>query len=519
MIHNNTIEIIKENSNTAPPLRKDLDFSKIKVGLKTLEDAVVDINPYKKANPRLGDRESILRAIASSEYKAMREISDFFYRTSGIYSRLCRYMAFLYKYDWILTPYINDEKINKDKVLAPFNKILNFLDNFQIKKFLGEVALKVIKFGCYYGYIVHTEEGAAIQELPPQFCRSRFTVNGRPAIEFNVKFFDMQFPDIQQRIKVLNLFPLEFRKAYRLYAENKLKPDFQGDTSGWFLLDTDCAIKFNLNGNDYPAFISVIPAIIDLEEAKELDKKRMEQRLLKIIIQQMPLDKNGDMVFDMDEAAEMHNGAVRMLGKAIGVDVLTTYADTEVADLAEDSNLNTDDLERVERAVYNEAGVSQMQFNTNGNLALEKSILNDEAAMSDLIAQFENFLNCLIKPFNTNKKKFYFRVQILRTTIYNYKDLAKIYKEQTQLGYSKMLPQIALGQSQSSVLANAYFENNVLDLVNLFIPPIMSSTMNADTLSRVQGKSSGNSEGEVGRKEKPDDEKSEKTIQNRESMN
>jgi len=37
----------------------------------------------------------------------MREISNFFYKTSGIYSRLCRYMAYLYRYDWFITPYIN----------------------------------------------------------------------------------------------------------------------------------------------------------------------------------------------------------------------------------------------------------------------------------------------------------------------------------------------------------------------------------------------------------------------------
>jgi hypothetical protein len=56
-----------------------------------------------------------------------------------------------------------------------------------------------------------------------------------------------------------------------------------------------------------------------------------------------------------------------------------------------------------------------------------------------------------------------------------------------QLGYSKMLPQIALGQSQSSILANAHFENEILDLVNVFIPPVMSSTMNADILNRGGG--------------------------------
>jgi hypothetical protein len=112
--------------------------------------------------------------------------------------------------------------------------------------------------------------------------------------------------------------------------------------------------------------------------------------------------------------------------------------------------------------------------------------------------------------------------------------MAKLYKEQTQLGYSKMLPQIALGQSQSSILANAYFENDVLDLVNVFIPPLMSSTMNPEAIGRgggegedknkdAKGKEAGKQkmpgeEKSAGRKEKPDDEKSEKTIANKESM-
>ena len=159
-----------------------------------------------------------------------------------------------------------------------------------------------------------------------------------------------------------------------------------------------------------------------------------------------------------------------------------------------------------------------MQFNTDGNIALEKSILNDEAAMYNLIVQFEDFLNLLIEPFNLSPKKIKYRVQILTTTIYNYKDMAKLYKEQMQLGYSKMLAQIALGQTQSAILANAYFENDILDLINVFIPPLMSSTMNADILNAKQNQSS-STEGEgAGRKELDNDKKSEKTIQNQESM-
>lgn len=75
-----------------------------------------------------------------------------------------------------------------------------------------------------------------------------------------------------------------------------------------------------------------------------------------------------------------------MLAETIGLDVLTTFADISVEDLADNvTTTSSDELEKVERTVYNEAGVSQMQFNTDGNIALEKSTLNDEAALYNLI--------------------------------------------------------------------------------------------------------------------------------------
>ena len=525
----NISEVYVPNSVKETPFT---DFSKIKVGIKTLDDAIFNLGELKKINPRLADKETVLRAIQSNDIITMREISNFFYKTSGIYSRLCRYMAYLYRYDWMITPYINgcafltESSVKDEKVIEGFNKALLYLDNFEVKRFFGEVALKVLRNGCYYGYLVPQTNKMVIQELPASYCRSRFQVNNRPAIEFNMRYFDDAFTDTTQRMKILNLFPEEFKKGYHAYKLGKLTPDFAGDTSGWYLLDVEKTIKFNINGDDYPFLIAVIPAIIDLDEAQELDRKKMAQKLLKIIIQKMPLDKNGELIFDVDEAQQLHNNAVRMLGKAIGLDVLTTFADVEVANMEQNNATAEDDsMDRVKQAIYDQAGVSQLQFNSDGNIALNNSILNDEASMYNLLVQFESFLNDLLKPFNKSPKKILYKAQILTTTIYNYKEMAKLYKEQTQLGYSKMLPQIALGQSQSSILANAYFENEILGLSTIFIPPLMSSTMNSDTLKSVGTKKvTGGNEtsiegnGEVGRNEKADNEKSEKTIANRESM-
>lgn len=496
-----------------------LDYSKIKVGVKTLEDAILDLGAFKKVNPSYSDKKNILNAIAKNDLKQMRDISNFFFKTSGIYSRLCKYMAYLYRYDWVLTPYINTKK-EKDlsKIKDTFNEALIYLDNFNVKKTFGEVALKIITEGCFYGYLVDQGDTTVIQELSPFYCRSRFKVGGRAVVEFNMKFFDDFFKDAEQRMKMLNIFPAEFKKGYELFLNGKLPPQFQGDSAGWYLLDTECAFKINLNGIDQPLFISVIPAILDLDAAQELDRKKMAQKLLKIIIQKMPLDKNGDLVFDIDEAAELHNNAVRMLQKAIGVDVLTTFADVEVADMSDRNSVTSiDELNKVERTVYNESGTAQNLFNADGNIAMEKSIANDEAAMYNLLLQFEILLNTIVsKQFNKSPKKVIYKVQMLNTTIYNYKDLAKQYKDLTQIGYQKVLPAIALGQSQSAVLANAYFENEVLDLVNLFIPPVSSNTMSSKALGNGSSTSSSD---KVGRAEKPDDEKSDKTIQNRESMN
>jgi hypothetical protein len=92
----------------------------------------------------------------------MYQISNYFFKVSGIYSRLIRYLAYLYRYDWMVTPYYDKETVDTDKLLKNFSKTLTFLDNFKVKKVFGEIALKVIKNGCYYGYVIRNKDKASI---------------------------------------------------------------------------------------------------------------------------------------------------------------------------------------------------------------------------------------------------------------------------------------------------------------------------------------------------------------------
>jgi hypothetical protein len=98
------------------------------------------------------------------------------------------------------------------------------------------------------------------------------------------------------------------------------------------------------------------------------------------------LDKNGDLIFDVDEARDIHNNAVQMLSRAIGTDVLTTFTEVEAIDLADKNTAtSSDDLEKIERAAFNSFGITQNLFNTDGNLSVEKSVLNDESFIRNIL--------------------------------------------------------------------------------------------------------------------------------------
>lgn len=508
-------------------LAPQVDYSKIRVGVKSLDDAVLNLGSLKTVERNLGDKTTVLRALADRDYETLREISRYFYATNGIYHRVCDYAAFMYRYDWYLEPEIFDTEVPSKTVLSDFSKILDYIDKSHIKKVCGDIAKRIIIDGAYYGYAIQNSDKIVIQELPINYCRSRYSVGDMPAIEFNMRFFDEQFRDINYRQRVLNLFPDEFKKGYLLYKKGKLQPDYIGDTYGsWYLLEPGNTIKFSFGPDDIPIFVNSIPQILDLDAAQDLDRRKQMQKLLKILIQKLPLDKNGDLIFDIDEARDLHNNAIEMLRRAIGVDVLTTFADIKVEDMSDNNTTTTtDDLKKVERTVFNSLGISQNLFNTDGNLSLEKSILNDEATLRQLILQFEIFFDRMVQKKNPHKKKYNFKLRFLETTQYNYKEMAKMYKEQVQLGYSKMLPWIALGHAQSSILNTAYFENEVLNLSEIMVPPMSSNTLNADGLislnDRKQEKKAATQtikDRTPGRKELPDDQKTEKTIQNRESM-
>ena len=124
-----------------------LEYGKIKINTKTLDDAVLNLGAIQGATHGAINKAIIYRALMDNDVVRLREISNYFYKTSGIYQKVCNYAATMYRYDWYVTAETLDKTVKNEKVDKEFIKLLSYLDNSYIAKTCGEIALGVIKNG------------------------------------------------------------------------------------------------------------------------------------------------------------------------------------------------------------------------------------------------------------------------------------------------------------------------------------------------------------------------------------
>lgn len=251
-----------------------------------------------------------------------------------------------------------------------------------------------------------------------------------------------------------------------------------------------------------PFLTTVVDAIANLEDYKGLEKKLDKQELAKILIQKLPMNEDGELIFTTAEAAEIHRAGVNMLANNTNVDVMTTFADVEMIDLQKSGSANRDNLEKIERSIYNEAGLSKNLFASDGNIALDYSVRTDCALVYDMAKQFMPFMDYHLNR-KSKKNKIFLVFLLLPITQYNREEMFDLYLKAAEYGYSKLLPGIAAGVKQSDMIDLIHYESKVLKLQDIMVP-----VQSAHTTSGNQ---------EAGAPEKKDSKKQDKTLNNDES--
>lgn len=207
--------------------------------------------------------------------------------------------------------------------------------------------------------------------------------------------------------------------------------------------------------------MDLIPLLDDLDDYKEIDKKRNLQALGRILVQKVGTD-GMKLVFEPDEAEEMHEGVISMLQNNPDVDVLTTYNDVNLIDLSSDDDEKTT-IDSVQDLIYEAAGISKELFCATTDAGLQYSLNNDLAMMMILGQKFAHFFTVLINnKFSSKKLKFKFL--ILPISYYNSAEYTSKAKDLAAFGYSFLTPILSTGIDQTSLADLKELENELLEL-------------------------------------------------------
>ena len=452
-------------------------------------------NRYKRVQEYT--QEEIEDIIHSSSIEAQITLSRNYFDIGGFYQRLLLHYATLLKYTGLLIPNPSFGKsLSEQYIIKKYNNAVTFIDNAKLPKLFTHIAMRVLRDGCYYGVIQDvTDKSISILDLPIFYCRSRFKdKEGNDIIEFNVTYFDT-ITDGEYRKRALATYPKEVVNWYKRYKSGKSKIN-----NPWCYISPSIGICMSLV-DERPVFLNIILAELEYKDAKDINKERDLEEIRKILVQRVPHLQDGGLLFEPEEALEMHKGAVDMLKKNENLSVLTTYTDVDaiVSKTANDNALNS--VDKALANIYAESGTSSQLFGTDSNLSLGTSVTNDMALMMILARKLEGFITSIINERygNTNVT---FTYKILPISWYNQKDYVEASLKLANSGYSFLLPALAMDISQRELNSIKDLENDVLNLKEKLLP---LSTAYTET-------------GNVGRPEKDAQDKSAKTIANEESL-
>ena len=446
--------------------------------------------------------EEIEQIIRSGDLDSLRQLSRYYYRTNSEYRENIDYLATLPFYDTLVTPIFEQGKGSQAQIIKSFYNACAFVDKLDVKNTFTRITKTWLINGMYNGILREIGSKVSIQDLPLEFCRTRFKdYNNLNILEFNVTYFERRFSDEKERARMVATFPEVVQKAWRNWKEKKT-------ADPWVMISSaDGGINFCFADDQTPLLIAALPRLRKLNNAVDREEKRDDNELYKLLIQRMPTDKDGELVFELEEVEQIHQGVATMLQDLDTVDVLTTFGDTTLENL-QDSSAATQSADRINKYTknaWNALGRGSILFNAENSSTLAYSITKDESLMKSYLNAYSTWIRYQINQRFT-RTGLSFDFEILPTTMFNLEDYQRIYFQGAQYGYSKMRAGVASGIKQLAQLSLMTFENDFLHMTEKMVPLQSSYTSSGN-----EGATAGN---KGGRPELPDEQKSEKTQAN-----
>lgn len=406
--------------------------------------------------------------------KQLRAMSQFLERVSMPYRRILWYYASIPRFYWSLTPKLSFlEPPDEETVVQQYTEMCTTMENFDLPQEMKNVIFFTLRDGAFYGFLYEDDTSTFLYRLDPDYCRPIQIESGVFNFAFDFSYFK-KYPDALE----LWSWDSSFKSMYDAY---------QKDTTNmrWQILDPERSICIKADpGTDevLPFFIGIFEALLDLIDARTLQRNKDIIENYKLIVQKIPIfgDTSSKDMDDFKLEMETVMAFSQQLADSVpdNVGIATTPMEIGTVDFKPDDN--SDIISTSMKTVFDDSGVSQMLFNDNrsGSVGLDASIKTDIALAWIWVDAIERWCKRFIN-YRTSSTKFSF--EILDVNIFN-KDAA--IEQELKLANSGVPNKLKLaataGISPTDIMSAQIFENQILKVHENWIPLQTSYTQSGN---------------------------------------
>lgn len=403
--------------------------------------------------------------------KNLRNASIYMYQVNQRYRNLVHYQANIYCWLYTITPAVfNREKAKPETVKKQYSKACNIIETMNVVRTMREATVIAVREGAFYGVIWGGDgKSFILQKLDPDNCQIVSISDG------NV----FQFTYDMSKVKEADLdtyYPPEFTNMFR---------EYQSSGNQYQIVPAEIAVCLKGDPTEpalsIPLFAGLLPSLFTLKNIEALDETSTELSNYKLLSAKIPLDEEGVPVLDYEVSMQYYNHLANNVGKRVGV-AMSPFDIKEHKFDQSGATTQTDTVARANANFFASAGTTAYLHgaaNTTSGVT-KLAIKVDESYAETLLLQCQNVINRYLKLMPGTIK---FKLTFLPVTIYNREEMTDHYKNAMNYGFGKLQYAACIGMAQHDIEGQAYIENEVLKLDELFVPMKTASTRSADEAS------------------------------------
>lgn len=458
----------KEQANRYAEFQRMLfDTAKSLQYANLIKDSVPTYTLYTKDNYRT------YIANPKRNEKELRNMSQFLSRVSMPYKRILWFFASIYSFYWNLTPKLDPADLpDEEDILSTWSEMCDIIDNIDMPVEMVNIIYFTLRDGVFYGFLYEDDNSIFIHRLNPDYCKP-------VQIESGVFNFAFDFSYFKKYPEALETWDPVFKTGYNAYERDST-------AYRWQLLDPEKTICVKADPDldeNVPFFLGIFEALLDLIDARTLQRNKDIIQNYKLILQKIPFfDDKGSQDIDnfklrLETVRKFSAALADSVPEAVGV--ATTPMEIDTVDFTPDDN-GSDLLSSSMKQVFDDSGVSQLIFNSNisGSIGVDASIKTDAAITWRIVKYIERWVDRFIRYRGKSVK---YDFEILDVNIFN-KDTAL--DRELKLAQSgvpnKMKLAATSGITPRMVISSQIWENTILKLNENWVPLQTSYTLSSN---------------------------------------